>query len=98
MPVSLPTPEQLKRIAEEMNLSLTDSDIASFSNVFNWGAERGWLSVNPAERATIKTKRKKAKLRRTIQVEALRLLPDLLRLLRRLATDSDLPRTVRVRL
>jgi amidase len=30
MPVSLPTPEQLKRIAEEMNLSLTDSDIASF--------------------------------------------------------------------
>jgi uncharacterized membrane protein YkvA (DUF1232 family) len=30
--------------------------------------------------------------------EALRLLPDLLRLLRRLAADSDLPRTVRVRL
>ena len=30
MPVSLPTPDQLKRIAEEMNLSLTDSDIASF--------------------------------------------------------------------
>jgi amidase len=30
MPVSLPTPEQLKRIAAEMNLSLTDSDIASF--------------------------------------------------------------------
>ena len=30
--------------------------------------------------------------------EALRLLPDLLRLLRRLAGDSDLPRAVRVRL
>jgi amidase len=30
MPVSLPTPDQLKRIAEEMNLSLTDSDVASF--------------------------------------------------------------------
>ena len=30
--------------------------------------------------------------------EALRLLPDLLRLLRRLAADSDVPRTVRVRL
>jgi len=30
MPVSLPTPDQLKRIAEEMNLSLTESDIASF--------------------------------------------------------------------
>ena len=30
MPVSVPTPEQLKRIAEEMGLSLTDSDIASF--------------------------------------------------------------------
>ncbi len=30
MPVSVPTPEQLKRIAAEMHLSLTDSDIASF--------------------------------------------------------------------
>ena len=30
MPVSLPTPDQLKRIAEEMNLSLTESDVASF--------------------------------------------------------------------
>ncbi|MET0488425.1 MAG: amidase, partial [Candidatus Rokuibacteriota bacterium] len=30
MPVSLPTPDQLKRIAEEMNLSLTEGDIASF--------------------------------------------------------------------
>ena len=30
MPVSLPTPDQLKRIAEKMNLSLTDADIASF--------------------------------------------------------------------
>lgn len=43
--------------------TINDSDIASFSNVFNWGAERGWLPANPAERATIKTKRKKAKLR-----------------------------------
>ena len=25
MPVSLPTPDQLKRIAEKMNLSLTDA-------------------------------------------------------------------------
>ena len=30
MPVTLPTPDQLKRIAEEMNLALTDSDVASF--------------------------------------------------------------------
>jgi amidase len=30
MPVSLPTPDQLKRIAEKMNLSLTDADVASF--------------------------------------------------------------------
>ena len=30
MPVSLPTPEQLKRIAADMNLSLTDADVASF--------------------------------------------------------------------
>ena len=30
MPVSLPTPEQLKKIAAHMNLSLTDADIASF--------------------------------------------------------------------
>jgi len=30
MPVSQPTPDQLKRIAEKMNLSLTDADVASF--------------------------------------------------------------------
>ena len=30
MPVSMPTPDQLKRIAEKMNLSLTDADVASF--------------------------------------------------------------------
>src|SRR5207237_1636790 len=30
MPVSLPTPAQLKAIAAEMNLSLTDSDVDSF--------------------------------------------------------------------
>ncbi len=30
MPVSLPTPDQLKRIAEKMNLSLTEADVASF--------------------------------------------------------------------
>jgi len=30
MPVSLPTPDQLKRIAEKMNLSLTDADVTSF--------------------------------------------------------------------
>src|SRR4029434_4104867 len=31
MPVTSPTPDQLKRIADEMGLSLTDQDIASFS-------------------------------------------------------------------
>jgi integrase len=52
------------RLARKISVkTINDSDIASFSNVFNWGAERGWLSVNPAERATIKAKRKKAKLR-----------------------------------
>ena len=30
MPVSLPTPDQLKRIAEKMNLSLSEADVASF--------------------------------------------------------------------
>ncbi|MEO8448429.1 MAG: amidase [Gemmatimonadota bacterium] len=30
MPVSVPTPDQLKQIAGEMGLSLTDSDVASF--------------------------------------------------------------------
>ncbi len=30
MPVSLPTPQQLKRIAAQMNLSLSDADVASF--------------------------------------------------------------------
>src|SRR5499425_1322720 len=30
MPVSLPTPDQLKRIAEKMNLSLTEADVMSF--------------------------------------------------------------------
>src|SRR5262245_12631007 len=30
MPVSLPTPEQLRKIAADMNLSLTDADVASF--------------------------------------------------------------------
>ncbi|HEX6082252.1 MAG TPA: amidase [Methylomirabilota bacterium] len=30
MAVSLPTPDQLKRIAEKMNLSLTEADVASF--------------------------------------------------------------------
>ncbi|UYO48791.1 hypothetical protein KQX64_23305 [Rhodopseudomonas palustris] len=41
--------------------TINDSDVASFSNVFNWGAERGWLDKNPAEAATIKTKRQTAK-------------------------------------
>lgn len=41
--------------------TINDSDVASFSNVFNWGAERGWLAKNPAEAATIKTKRQSAK-------------------------------------
>ncbi|HKA22461.1 MAG TPA: amidase family protein, partial [Blastocatellia bacterium] len=30
MPVSAPTPDQLKQIASEMGLSLTDSDVESF--------------------------------------------------------------------
>ena len=30
MAVTLPTPDQLKRIAEKMNLSMTDADVASF--------------------------------------------------------------------
>jgi len=52
------------RLAQKISIkTINDSDIASFSSVFNWGVERGWLTVNPAERATIKTKRKKAKLR-----------------------------------
>lgn len=40
--------------------TINDSDIASFSNVFNWGVERGWLDQNPAEKTAIKSKRQKA--------------------------------------
>ena len=40
--------------------TINASDIASFSNVFNWGVERGWLDQNPAEKTTIKSKRQKA--------------------------------------
>ncbi len=43
--------------------TINDSDIASFKNVFNWGLERRWLANNPAEGATIKQKRRRAKLR-----------------------------------
>ncbi len=41
MPVSVPTPEQLKRIAAEMHLSLTDSDIASFIALMKPSIEPG---------------------------------------------------------
>ncbi|MEZ0058949.1 integrase [Bradyrhizobium elkanii] len=52
------------RLANKISIkTINDSDIASFSSVFNWGAERGWLADNPAERTTIKTKRKKAEVR-----------------------------------
>lgn len=40
--------------------TINASDIASFSNVFNWGVERGWLDQNPAEKTTIKSARQKA--------------------------------------
>lgn len=43
--------------------TINDSDIASFKNVFNWGVERKWLAHNPAEGATIKQKKRRAKLR-----------------------------------
>lgn len=52
------------RLANKISVkTINDSDIASFKNVFNWGVERGWLSQNPAERATIKRKKRGAKLR-----------------------------------
>lgn len=52
------------RLAQKISAkTINDSDIASFSSVFAWGADRGWLDTNPAEGATIKAKRKKAKLR-----------------------------------
>lgn len=43
--------------------TINASDIASFSNVFAWGVERKRLALNPAEKMTIKTNRKKAKTR-----------------------------------
>ncbi|MET4372488.1 integrase [Bradyrhizobium sp. LB12.1] len=47
------------RLAQKISIkTINDSDIASFSNVFNWGVERDWLPSNPAEKTTIKAKRK----------------------------------------
>ncbi|MCK1289648.1 DUF6538 domain-containing protein [Bradyrhizobium sp. 30] len=47
------------RLAQKVSIkTINDSDIASFTNVFNWGVERDWLASNPAEKTTIKTKRK----------------------------------------
>ncbi len=43
--------------------TINDSDIASLKNVFNWGVERRWLAHNPAEGATIRQKKRRAKLR-----------------------------------
>lgn len=52
------------RLANKISVkTINDSDIASFSNVFNWGVDRGWLDANPTDKATIKAMRKKAKLR-----------------------------------
>lgn len=52
------------RLASKITVkTINDSDIASFKNVFNWGAERGWLGQSPAEGATIKRKKRGAKLR-----------------------------------
>lgn len=52
------------RLASKISIkTINDSDIASFSSIFNWGVERGWLAANPTERTTIKTKRKKAEVR-----------------------------------
>lgn len=52
------------RLAKKIKVkTINDSDIASFKNVFKWGTERGWLAYNPAEGATIKHKKHKAKLR-----------------------------------
>lgn len=42
---------------------INDTDIASFSNVFNWGVDREWLSSNPTDGTRIKSKRKKAEVR-----------------------------------
>ncbi|MGY3449781.1 phage integrase [Bradyrhizobium sp. USDA 4353] len=52
------------RLANKISIkTINDSDITSFSNVFSWGAERGWLSANPTERTSIKTKRNTAEVR-----------------------------------
>lgn len=47
------------RLAEKKSVkTINGSDIASFNNVFNWGVEREWLVSNPADKTTIKAKRK----------------------------------------
>lgn len=53
-----------KRLADKRSVKLiNDTDIASFSNVFNWGVEREWLSFNPTDGTRIKSKRKTAETR-----------------------------------
>lgn len=53
-----------QRLADKRSVKLiNDTDIASFSNVFNWGVEREWLPSNPTDGTRIKSKRKKAELR-----------------------------------
>lgn len=53
-----------QRLADKRSVKLiNDTDIASFSNVFNWGVEREWLSSNPADGTRIKSKRQKAEVR-----------------------------------
>ncbi|BCA18143.1 hypothetical protein BDHH15_13580 [Bradyrhizobium diazoefficiens] len=53
-----------QRLADKRSVKLiNDTDIASFSNVFNWGVEREWLASNPTDGTRIKSKRKKAEVR-----------------------------------
>lgn len=52
------------RLAQRTSIkTINASDIASFTNVFNWGVERNWLEQNPAAKMTIKTNGRKRKLR-----------------------------------
>ncbi|UGX92922.1 hypothetical protein G6321_00046085 [Bradyrhizobium barranii subsp. barranii] len=53
-----------QRLAEKITIKvINDTDIASFSNVFNWGVEREWLTSNPTDGTRIKSKRKNAEVR-----------------------------------
>lgn len=59
------TPADVQRWGDERNANgikaktINDTDFAALRAVFGWGEGRGWLSINPAEKAKIEGRGKK---------------------------------------